>query len=342
MVATTVAGTAQHEITLDDDLLDATGALRHVGWSRGARLRYAPARVRAPRSRVKECEHYTVLSPDLSLNLTLAQLGVAGTAHVEVLTLADDHVADGMDLFIPRVPGLPFAPYVQDAFEKRTRRVRFEITPTSRSVEFCFEGKAPTRGRLTLSVPGPRDGLAVITPFTERDRFFYEYKVPDLRVEGWVEVAGRTHTLRAEDTYAILDWGRGAWPRHTRWLWGWAAGLSAGRRVSLNLGCGFGDMSAASENAIVVDGVLHKLGAVNWIYEPTQRTQQWRFRDDDGRVSLTFVPRRHRQWSMNLLLWSAHLDKVYGHYSGHVVLDDGTSINVDGIAGFAEEMRQRW
>lgn len=332
----------QREITFDDDLLDLDGGLRHRGWARGARLRYEPARVRAARQRIKEWEHYTVLTSELSISLTLAQLGIVGAAHVEVLRLSDGHVASGLDLFVPRRDGLPVTPYLDAPFEKRTRHVCFSSAAESRAVSFAFANGTRLRGVLELGAPGPGDGLAVATPFEAPELFFYEYKVPDLLPAGWLELDGHRYELASGRTHAILDWGRGAWPKQTRWLWGWGAGAVAQKRVSFNLGCGFGDMSAASENAVVVDGVLHKLGDVSWHYDPQQRSRAWTFEDDAGRLSLTFIPQRHREWGTNLVIWGAQLDKVYGHYSGTVVLDDGSRMTLDGVAGFAEEMTQRW
>jgi len=330
----------QREITAAGDLLDERGHLQRAGWSRGARQFYQQERVQVRRQRLKEWEHTTVLTPDYAISLTLTHLGVIGAAHVEVTRLSDGEAASGMDIFVARRGVLPPSPYVGKVFEKHTRRVQFDIGPESRSVRFSF-GKRLS-GHIELSAPGPYDGLSVATPFDDPGFFFYEYKVPDQRATGWIDVGGDLHTLPDGETQAIMDWGRGAWPKRSRWLWGWGAGRCGGGHVSLNLGGGFGDMRAATENAIVVDGVLHKLGEVSWKYDPMRRDEPWRFEDDAGRLSLHFEPGCHHEVRTWLGIWSARLDKVFGHFSGTAVLDDGTRLQLDDIPGFAEEMSQRW
>ncbi len=58
-----------------------------------------------------------------------------------------------------------------------------------------------------------------------------------------------------------LDWGRGVWEYRSPFGIGPAASgfLPDGRTVGLNLGCGFGDLSAAGENALILGNRIHKL-----------------------------------------------------------------------------------
>lgn len=61
--------------------------------------------------------------------------------------------------------------------------------------------------------------------------------------------------LRPDQTLGSPDWGRGVWEYSSFWNWASASGfLPDGRRVGLNLGCGFGDLSAATENCLVLEG----------------------------------------------------------------------------------------
>jgi hypothetical protein len=74
-----------------------------------------------------------------------------------------------------------------------------------------------------------------------------------------------------------MDWGRGVWDYGSFWVWASASGyLEDGRAVGLNLGHGFGDTSAATENALFIDGRLHKLGHISFNYNPDDYMCPWR------------------------------------------------------------------
>ena len=71
------------------------------------------------------------------------------------------------------------------------------------------------------------------------------------------------------------------WEYRCFWNWACASGfLADGRSVGLNLGCGFGDPPAASENALILDGKIHKLGAVKFDYTSGGYMKPWRFTDE--------------------------------------------------------------
>ena len=62
----------------------------------------------------------------------------------------------------------------------------------------------------------------------------------------------------------MLDWGRGVWTCRGTWYWGSASGMVDGVPFGFNIGYGFGDTSAATENALFYGGKLHKLSQVTF------------------------------------------------------------------------------
>ena len=62
----------------------------------------------------------------------------------------------------------------------------------------------------------------------------------------------------------MLDWGRGVWTYHNTWYWGSASGQVDGVPFGWNIGYGFGDTSAASENMLFYGGKAHKLSQVTF------------------------------------------------------------------------------
>ena len=73
----------------------------------------------------------------------------------------------------------------------------------------------------------------------------------------------------------------------------------------------------------------------NWL-------KPWQMRSNDGRLQLTFTPRVDRHSKLNLLLLASEQHQLFGHYSGHVTLDNGQVLQLHNLPGFAEEVRNRW
>ena len=137
--------------------------------------------------------------------------------------------------------------------------------------------------------------------------------------------------------------GRGVWDYRSFWNWASASGfLPDGRRLGLNLGCGFGDLSAASENCLVLEGRVHKLDQVRFEYERADYVKPWKFTDNEGRLSLDFVPFKDRTAVTNLGVIYSQVHQMFGRYSGFAVADDGERIAIEGLTGFAEEHQARW
>jgi hypothetical protein len=140
-----------------------------------------------------------------------------------------------------------------------------------------------------------------------------------------------------------LDWGRGVWEYQSKWKWASASGfLANGATVGLNLGYGFGDNSAATENALILNGVIHKLDQVEFDYDPENYMKPWGFQDNQGRLDLTLTPFTERVAQTNLGVIFSEVHQMFGQYSGFVVDDHGEKVIIDGLIGFAEDHIARW
>jgi hypothetical protein len=77
---------------------------------------------------------------------------------------------------------------------------------------------------------------------------------------GW-DYQGKRFEITHDSCLANLDWGRGVWEYNSFLGVGQGASgfLGDRRRIGLNLGYGFGDTSAASENCFI-----WKVKSINW------------------------------------------------------------------------------
>lgn len=334
----------QHEITEPGPLLDAAGRLVEPGWARRPHWVYDRSRARG---RLKEWDYYWVLEPDFGLALTVTDLGVMGLLSVVWLDFRarSFHSSDAMRPFTRGRMALPASALegdVQVTWGKRTASIEKRAGERILHLDWPrFRAGEQLTAEISLRGSDDDDAIAVATPFEEHATgFYYNHKISGLLAEGDVRIGDTVHRFEPDRALGGLDWGRGVWPYSVVWYWGAAAALVDGRRISWNIGYGFGDLSTHSENIAFVDGVGHKLGRVTFEFDGW--LEPWRFTSDDGRFEMTFEPLLDRNGDVNLLIFRSVQHQVFGHYSGRITLDDGEVLALDRVLGFAEEVRNRW
>lgn len=340
----------QREITEPGPLLDAGGRLRTAGWARRPHLdanleRAAPGLLR--RLRVKRWDYYGIWTPSLFASATLSDIGYAGLAFVYVVDLTTDRHAE-----LTRVRPLAWGidlPRNSDAgdieFDDGRIALRFTVKPESRHLDVVaprFDGGRGLRIDVDLACPADHESIVIATPMGG-DRFYYNRKINCMRAEGLITWGDRTVRTRPDQSLGQLDWGRGVWPYRTRWIWASANGfLPDGRTLGLNLGAGFGDLSNATENAVLVDGRLHKLGTVRFDFDPANYRRPWHCEDDEGRLRLKLTPLTERVAATRAGVIRSEVHQMFGRYTGTAVTEGGETIPVRDLPGFAEEHYARW
>ena len=165
-----------------------------------------------------------------------------------------------------------------------------------------------------------------------------------MRAEGSFTYGGRTYTFDPAESFAVLDWGRGVWTYHNTWYWGSASYQVGGVPFGWNIGYGFGDTSAATENMLFYDGKAHKLGNVQFHIPGGEKDfmSPWRFSSDDGRFEMDFVPVLDRKSCTDVKIIKSDQHQVFGRFTGRAVLDGGKVVEVKDFPGFAEKVENKW
>jgi hypothetical protein len=87
--------------------------------------------------------------------------------------------------------------------------------------------------------------------------------------------------------------------------------------------------------------VVHKIGAeLTWGYDRSDWLAPWTIRG--AGVDVGFTPFHERRARTNLGVVASEVHQCFGTYRGTVTADDGTTADVDGLVGWAEEARNRW
>ncbi len=174
-------------------------------------------------------------------------------------------------------------------------------------------------------------------------RFYYNRKINCMPASGSLRYGDIHESLDPAASVGSLDWGRGVWEYTSFWNWASASGyLPDGRRIGINLGCGFGDLSKAGENALILDNKIHKLEAVPFDYTTGDYMKPWKFKDSEGRLDLTFTPFTERIATTRLGIIDSEVHQMFGHYDGTAITDEGENIVIQNLVGFAEEHHARW
>jgi hypothetical protein len=126
-------------------------------------------------------------------------------------------------------------------------------------------------------------------------------------------------------------------------VWASASGfLPDRRRIGLNLGFGFGDTSAATENCFILEGRVHKLDEVRFTYDNRNFKAPWTMKSPDGRLDLMFTPFFERVAKSNALILKSEVHQMFGRYNGRVVTDEREVLEISDLVGWAEEHNARW
>ncbi len=344
--------TNQHEITKRMPLLNREGNLTEPGWARGLLWDYHRPDIRASGMRIKEWDYYFVSNGHIGLALTIADNGYMGLDSVSYLDFDEKwEITKSPMRLLPM--GKTALPETSAAGSSEIARGGYALAfyhddDGTRKLTFHmdkFRGKDAIEGMISLS-DEPAESMVIATPFEKSGHFYYNQKINCMRASGWIELGGARVELDPKTWFAVLDWGRGVWTYHNTWYWGSASGELDGVPFGWNIGYGFGDTRAASENVLFYGGKIHKLSQVRFEI-PMQDGEEdylapWRFSSDDGRFEMAFTPILNRAAYTSVGVIKSDQNQVFGRFTGTAALDDGTVLQVKDFFGFAEKVENKW
>ncbi len=335
--------TAEREIT---ELTDLAHGRRlnpaAVGWSRSPVFRTAISGW----GRTKRWEYWGVVTDRFVVGLTVAGLDYLANCAVYVLDRSTgvETVRSGVTPFgSPGFSDVPGVGTISAAAGLGSTRVTIKINDNDNDDDNA--GPTTTIGvhakglQLDLVVRRQfHDSLGVVVPWGST-RFQYTLKDLANPVTGTVTLDGVTHDLG--EGWAVLDRGRGRWRYSNVWNWGAGSGVVDGSVRAIQVGGKWTDRTGCTENGILVDGRMHKIGEdLEWTYDVRDEAGLWRVRGE--RLEAMLTPFHQRRDITELGVLAVKTRQAFGVWSGTGVLDDGSTVSLDGLVGWAEESRNRW
>ena len=343
----------QHEITKKTKLLDENGNVAEPGYAKKMLYEYNRENITAPKALLKEWDYYYIGNDKAAICLTIADMGYIGALSATYLDFTvPTQVTKSSVLLFPM--GKMRLPRTTDIGDAHWKNGKVEMTFTNDGKIRRIYGQYPKFGKnkedlifnITLS-DFPEEGMVIATPFEKEGRFYFNEKINCMTAEGSFTLGDKVFVLDKETSLGTLDWGRGVWTYDNTWYWGsLQTRLDDGKTFGWNIGYGFGNNTAATENMLFYDGKSHKLDEI--VFNIPQKDGQddywspWTFTSNDGRFYMDFTPLIDRYEPFDLKFFAMIPHQVFGYFNGKVSLDDGTIIEVKNKLGFAEKVHNKW
>ncbi len=337
---------------LTEGKLLENGRLAQAGYSTKTVRQYDRKDIKGHAWRIKEWDYYIVTDGKKAVALTVADNSYMSLVSASFLDFEHPSykTTSEMKFFTFGKLNLPSCPESGDVvYRSGKSSFTFEKHENSRILS-CrmdkFWDGTPFECQFELT-DFPRDQMTIATPFDKPHAFYYNTKINCMRAKGHCTVKGQRLEFNSENSLATLDWGRGIWTYKNTWYWAsLQTRLDNGETFGFNLGYGFGDTSAASENMLFVNGIAHKLDQA--IFEIPFKDKNddfmspWKIHDNEGRLSLEFFPILDRKDVTDLGILASRQHQVFGKFCGEAILDDGSKVKIDNRLGFAEKVFNKW
>ncbi len=325
-----------------DSVLNEKG-YPNPGWASHGILKYDRKAIKAPFYRIKEWDWYQVNTDRIVLQFTYGHASYAGQVGVTLFDIATGEKIYTKDVILALPFGSLKLPESADTdsvllFDKKDLYLRIETAGRTRRI-VCRNSAFEADVAMTRLND---HALVINVPFDESPtHFYYNHKINCMQASGYARCSGREFAFSGDNAWGLLDWGRGVWPFHNEWYWSNATGRLGGTLFGFNLGRGFGNTTNASENIVFYGDALHKIGPID-ITLGANYNDPWRLCDRAGRLDLVLTPAYDRYTEIKLLWVDNHCHQMFGTFTGTVVLDDGTKLEVKDITGFAEHAVNNW
>ncbi|MCH5152015.1 MAG: DUF2804 domain-containing protein [Clostridiales bacterium] len=333
------------EITSTKELLDPSGRLATAGYATHMNFNYDKSAVKCPPLRLKEWDFYQVHFDDrYVLQMTVGHVSYAVQISAALLDLKTGvcrrvgKTTARNASFIKNMPVNPEVPNTIRYFS-RNAHVQFEVTDKFRRLAMTFTDFSGIKAEINLelnNVSKNKEKMVIAIPFADPRQWYLNYKENCFVVNGYCRIEDVAYDIK--DGFGLLDWGRGVWPYHHNWVWGNGGTLVDGKHFGFNIGWGFGNTEAATENMFFYDNKAYKLGIVTEI----QMGDTYRYVDLDKRFVFSVEPIYDNFTKTNMLWVKNKCHQLFGKWSGYVVLDDGTKVDVPPFVAFCEKAENNW
>ncbi|KAA0955735.1 DUF2804 domain-containing protein [Sporosarcina sp. ANT_H38] len=336
---------AEREITEPVALCDDKGLLNPeaIGF---ARQPYIQSNLKNHFMRKKKWNYWCVYGEDLLFSATISHLDYAAVCFVYILNYETQRFYE-KQITIPFGRNVKMPENVLDGVKFVNDNLTVQIIhiqgETHLSVTIPDFDNEVLHADFHIGHPVNDESLNVVIP-RSRDIFQFTSKHHSLPTSGFVKIGDKRFDFNPDYSFAVLDYGRGIWPRKAEWNWAMASQRQGSQRIGLNFGGKWTDGTGMTENAVFVNGLMTKIHEdVLFTYDTKNFMLPWKIRTKfSNTVNITFTPFFERVSITNVRLVSTEVHQVVGYFNGTVRLHDGSILQIRNMLGSSEEHIAKW
>ena len=335
--------TEQHRITEKTPLLLPNGHLAVRGYATQMLIDYNRKCAKKNPFNLKEWNFYQAICGDYALQMTMGHLSYVHSVSVTLI-----HLPTGKKKYMTQMKML--SPLALDTnpeqpsftfYKCRQFQMSFEVTESTRILrcQSTPEHSTPVDIEIVFKNDSQNEKMVIATPFAKPHQFYLNYKENYYTCQGHVSWNGETVSF--DGGTGLIDWGRGIWPYRHEWYWGNLSAMLDGTPFGFNIGWGFGDLSAATENMYFWNKRAYKVGTLKVERDEADYMKPWTLSDEEGKLHLVFTPFYDNYTQNKLLVVDTHCDQLFGTFDGYVMTDEGKK-TFSGLVAFIEHAVNRW
>ncbi len=358
----------QIEIKEKTPVLDENGNLTQSGYCFTPLYQYDRSAIKTSPLKTKEWDFYQISNDRYTVQVTIADISLGGAVTVGYFDRETGEANSTMVLNLLTLGkfklgygngGLCEDDSQPHKYVRKGLNFDFECDVTATQRTLKFKGKAGLKDftmDLVLEMLPVHESHYIAVPFNTNAgrRFYYNQKTNCMATTGTVTCGDTSFEFKGKEdnSYAVLDWGRGVWPFHQVWWWGnGSTTLDNGDVFGFEIGWGFGDTSCASESTAFLNGKAYKLGYLSLVDESgivkpldsnwADNGKEWKIVSDDGSFEMTMTPEYDNYTMLRFLFVGNLCHQVFGKWNGTVRLGDET-IEIKDMTAFLERSDNMW
>ena len=197
--------------------------------------------------------------------------------------------------------------------------------------QFGQEGSFYLRAELSEA---PEESLVIACPCGETGFRFAQHQ-NWMQVKGEICYGSEVWVLDPSDSIATLTWERGVWtPYSTGWVCSGSGITESGAPFGIHLA--EKALGGVLENMVFLNGKGYPMEAVSFV-KPNGKEEMISWRIQNENMNLEFVP----LVTLTERIGRAKVRRVYGRYHGVIALENGETVSVSDLIGFAEQIDRK-
>lgn len=284
----------------------------------------------------KQFQFICVTGPDWLLAVAIADIRYANSGFAYLYQF-DSNETVSKGLLLPgalgcRMSDSPSKGEAQQQFGAykvaiKTNATHWQLNIDTKELKACLTIAKANQMPLALCAPTGYNGWT------------YTEKSNALAVSGTVELQGKTLDLTL--ALAGYDFSAGFMRRQTSWRWASINAMVEGKAFGLNMAAGVNE-TGLCENALWFNGQIQHLSPASFVFDRKDDKKPWQISSLCGEIQLEFQPLYCRQEKVNIGLLASNFRQYVGLYTGFVLLQNGSRLQLDKVKGLAEDHYAKW